>query len=121
MLKLNDEEVALLRDYVGGEEDVDAFLTGIFARFDLQCVILTLGEQGCRVVSKEGDFSGGGAKTTGREYSGCWRCFYGGLCRAFTRWRTDADMRRASQCRWRFCHDTGWRDAAVARAFSGFL
>lgn len=52
VLKLNDEEVVLLRDYVGGEEDVDVFLTGILARFDLQCVILTLGEQGCRVVSE---------------------------------------------------------------------
>ena len=54
VLKLNDEEVVLLRDYVGGEEDVDAFLTGILARFDLQCVILTLGEKGCRVVSGDG-------------------------------------------------------------------
>ena len=54
VLKLNDEEVVLLRDYVGGEEDVDVFLTGILARFDLQCVILTLGEQGCRVVSDGG-------------------------------------------------------------------
>ena len=54
VLKLNDEEVVLLRDYVGGEEDVDVFLTGICVRFDLRCVILTLGEQGCRVVSEEG-------------------------------------------------------------------
>ena len=54
VLKLNDEEVVLLRDYVGGEEDVDVFLTGIRARFDLQCVILTLGEQGCWVVSEGG-------------------------------------------------------------------
>ena len=54
VLKLNDEEVVLLRDYVGGEEDVDAFLTDICVRFDLQCVILTLGEKGCRVVSKDG-------------------------------------------------------------------
>ena len=46
--------MVLLRDYVGGEEDVDVFLTGICARFDLRCVILTLGEQGCRVVSEEG-------------------------------------------------------------------
>ena len=54
VLKLNDEEVGLLRDYVGGEEDVDVFLTGIRARFDLRCVILTLGEQGCWVVSEGG-------------------------------------------------------------------
>ena len=53
VLKLNDEEVVLLRDYVGGEEDVDVFLTGVLARFDLQCVILTLGEQGCRVVGED--------------------------------------------------------------------
>ena len=54
VLKLNDEEVVLLRDYVGGEEDVDAFLIDICARFDLQCVILTLGEQGCRVLGEDG-------------------------------------------------------------------
>ncbi|MDE2830061.1 MAG: carbohydrate kinase, partial [Gemmatimonadota bacterium] len=54
VLKLNDEEVVLLRDYVGGEEDVDAFLTDICVRFDLQCVILTLGEYGCRIVSEGG-------------------------------------------------------------------
>ncbi len=54
VLKLNDEEVVLLRDYVGGEEDVDAFLTDICVRFDLQCVILTLGEHGCRIVSEGG-------------------------------------------------------------------
>ncbi len=54
VLKLNDEEVVLLRDYVGGEEDVDAFLTDICARFDLQCVILTLGEQGCRILGEDG-------------------------------------------------------------------
>ena len=54
VLKLNDEEVVLLRDYVGGKEDVDAFLTDICVRFDLQCVILTLGEHGCRIVSEGG-------------------------------------------------------------------
>ncbi len=54
VLKLNDEEVVLLRDYVGGEEDVDAFLTDICARFDLRCVILTLGEQGCRILGEDG-------------------------------------------------------------------
>ncbi len=54
VLKLNDEEVVLLRDYVGGKEDVDAFLTDICARFDLRCVILTLGEQGCRILGEDG-------------------------------------------------------------------
>ncbi len=54
VLKLNDDEVPLLRDYVGGVEDVDAFLTTIRQRFDLQCAILTLGARGCRVASDAG-------------------------------------------------------------------
>ena len=54
VLKLNDEEVPLLRDYVGGVADVDAFLIELRMRFDLQCVVLTLGADGCRVISHAG-------------------------------------------------------------------
>ena len=54
VLKLNDEEVPVLRDYVGGVADVDAFLTTLRVRFDLQCVILTLGADGCRVIGDAG-------------------------------------------------------------------
>jgi len=60
ILKLNDEEVVLLREYVGGAEDVDAFLESVRTRFNLRCVILTLGEMGCRVVSPEGIFKAHG-------------------------------------------------------------
>jgi fructokinase len=64
VLKLNDEEVPLLREYVGGSEDVDEFLGDVLTRYDLRCVIMTLGEKWCRVVSKEGVFGARGKKQT---------------------------------------------------------
>lgn len=54
VLKLNGGEVPVLRDYVGGVADVDDFLTELRARFDLQCVVLTLGADGCRVIGDAG-------------------------------------------------------------------
>ena len=54
VLKLNGEEVPVLRDYVGGVADVDDFLTELRARFDLQCVVLTLGADGCRAIGDAG-------------------------------------------------------------------
>lgn len=62
VLKLNDDEVPLLRKYVGGSEDVDEFLRDVLTRFDLRFAIMTLGEQGCRVVGKEGVFAARGEK-----------------------------------------------------------
>jgi fructokinase len=54
VLKLNEEEVPILRSYVGGVEDSDAFLRDLLVRFDLQWVILTLGQAGCCVYGASG-------------------------------------------------------------------
>lgn len=54
VVKLNDDEVSVLRDYVGGSDDGDAFLDGLRDRFDLDLIVLTLGADGCRVFDGEG-------------------------------------------------------------------
>lgn len=61
VLKLNDDEVALLRSYVGGMDDVDAFLGEIRTRFQLKWIVLTMGEKGCRVFGPQGIVHTGGA------------------------------------------------------------
>lgn len=49
VVKLNEEEVASLRLYVGGAEDRDVFLNELCSRFSLDWVVLTLGADGCCV------------------------------------------------------------------------
>ena len=53
VMKLNDEEVPILRDYVGGCEDGDEFLLELRDRFALDVIILTLGADGCRVFEQD--------------------------------------------------------------------
>ncbi|MDP6037315.1 MAG: carbohydrate kinase [Candidatus Latescibacteria bacterium] len=62
VLKLSDEEVPLLREYVDGSGGVDGFWADVLTRYELRCVILTLGEKGCRVVSAECVFEVQGEK-----------------------------------------------------------
>jgi fructokinase len=54
VVKLNEDEVALLRLYVGGSMDRDVFLHELRARFNLDWVILTLGALGCCVFGENG-------------------------------------------------------------------
>jgi fructokinase len=54
VLKLNDEEVPLIRSFVGGVEDLDTFLDDLRVRYHLQWVVLTLGQGGCRVFGSDG-------------------------------------------------------------------
>ncbi len=54
VVKLNDDEVPVLRHYIGGSSDDDLFLADVQKRFDLHEVVLTLGEQGCRIFSSCG-------------------------------------------------------------------
>jgi fructokinase len=51
VVKLNDDEVPILRGYIGGDEDLDEFLKGLLKRFALDLVVLTLGADGCRIFS----------------------------------------------------------------------
>ena len=49
VIKLNEDEVAQLRLYVGGAKDRDVFLNELVTRFNLDWVVLTLGADGCCV------------------------------------------------------------------------
>jgi len=53
VVKLNEDEVALLRMYVGGAEDMDVFLNDLRVRFNLDLVVLTLGANGCCVFGED--------------------------------------------------------------------
>ncbi len=55
LLKLSEEEVPILREYLGGIGDEAAFLLDLRDRFDTERVVLTLGAGGCRVLGPEGD------------------------------------------------------------------
>ncbi len=55
LLKLSQDEVPILRDYVEGVEDDTVFLLDLLESFRIEWVVLTLGAQGCRVVGPEGD------------------------------------------------------------------
>ena len=56
VLKLNDEEVPVLREYVSGPADTRDFLRSIRHRFDIETVVLTLGDAGCRVSAEDVGF-----------------------------------------------------------------
>ena len=57
LLKLNDEEVGVLRDYVGGDTDDGQFLLEILDRYAIERAVLTLGANGCRVIDRSVDIS----------------------------------------------------------------
>ena len=54
VLKLSDEEVPILRDYVGGVPDEEVFLLDLMAAFEFERVVLTRGAAGCLAVGPEG-------------------------------------------------------------------
>lgn len=51
VVKLNDDEIATLHSYVGGNKDRDTFLIDLLKRFALDVVVLTLGADGCRIFT----------------------------------------------------------------------
>ena len=55
LLKLNDEEVRILRGYLGGSEDDGDFLREVCERFRIGRAVLTLGAEGCRVIGPRED------------------------------------------------------------------
>jgi fructokinase len=55
ILKLNVDEVPILQQYLGGEDDPISFCRDIQERFQIRQVVLTLGADGCRVLGPEGD------------------------------------------------------------------
>jgi fructokinase len=57
LLKLNDEELGILRDYVGGDEDDGQFLKEILDRYGIERAVLTLGKDGCRIIDRSIDIS----------------------------------------------------------------
>jgi fructokinase len=57
LLKLNDEEIPVLRAYVGGTEDPREFLRELRHRYNIPTIVLTLGARGCRVSADNVDFS----------------------------------------------------------------
>lgn len=57
LLKLNDEEVGTLRDYVGGDPDDGDFLRDLTARYAIARVVVTMGARGCRVIDRETDLA----------------------------------------------------------------
>lgn len=118
VLKLNGGEVPVLRDYVGGVADVDDFLTELRARFDLQCVVLTLGADGCRVIGDAGICQAVGEKRRVVNTVGA-GCVHSGIRPAFAQRRDDPNLRRTRQCHRRLRHHAGQRDADVAREVSG--
>jgi fructokinase len=56
LLKLNDEEVPVLRSYIGGSNDSRAFVRELRHRFNITTVVLTMGADGCRVFANDVDF-----------------------------------------------------------------
>ena len=94
VLKLNDEEIPLLREYVGGDQDDDAFLWAVWQQFDLRCIVLTLGAKGCRIVSDYGIFDVAGEKTTVENTVGAGDAF----AAAFVlNWLKGADLQVCAQ------------------------
>ena len=59
-LKLNDEETAILREYVGGARDDREFVKEIRREFGIDTVVLTMGANGCRVFAQNVDFKAPG-------------------------------------------------------------
>ncbi|SVE40368.1 uncharacterized protein METZ01_LOCUS493222, partial [marine metagenome] len=57
LLKLNNEEIPVLRSYVGGATDAREFLKELRHRYRINTVVLTLGARGCRVFAENVDFS----------------------------------------------------------------
>lgn len=57
LLKLNEEEVPVLRSYVGGATDAREFLKELRHRYCINTVVLTLGARGCRIFAENVDFS----------------------------------------------------------------
>lgn len=57
LLKINDEEIPILRSYVGGPCDHRDFLRDVRHRFEIDTIVLTLGGRGCRVSAANVDFS----------------------------------------------------------------
>ena len=55
MLKLNGEEIRVLREYLGGEQDGAAFLQQVRERFGISWVLVTVGSRGCRVMGSGGE------------------------------------------------------------------
>ncbi len=54
VLKLSDEELPVLRDYVEGSPDEEAFLSDLMASFEIERVVLTRGAAGCLTAGPEG-------------------------------------------------------------------
>ncbi|MCZ6632803.1 MAG: carbohydrate kinase [bacterium] len=55
ILKLNVDEVPILRQYLGGVDDPTSFCRDIRERFQIRQIVLTMGAGGCRVLGPEGD------------------------------------------------------------------
>lgn len=56
LLKLNDQEIPVLRCFWGGPSDDREFLKALRWEFGIDTIVLTLGEDGCRVFSDDIDF-----------------------------------------------------------------
>lgn len=62
LVKLSEEELATLRGYFPGEGDEAAYIHGLAERFELELVVVTLGERGCRVHGPEGVLEAAGER-----------------------------------------------------------
>jgi fructokinase len=64
VVKLSEPEIPILRGYLNGTEDDALFIVNLRGKFSLDCVILSLGEKGCRVLGENHDFT---LETTSRD------------------------------------------------------
>ena len=64
VVKLSEPEIPILRGYLNGTEDDALFIVNLRARFSLDCVVLSLGEKGCRVLGEDHNFT---LETTSRD------------------------------------------------------
>ncbi len=63
LLKLSEEEWPALRRYLEGPEDEAEYARQLRAQYDLELVVVTLGERGCRVHGAEGVVEAPGVRT----------------------------------------------------------
>ena len=56
VLKLNDDEVTVLRTCIEGASDDRDYLRNLRREFEIETIVLTLGQHGCRIFSNDIDF-----------------------------------------------------------------
>ena len=57
VVKLSGPEIPILRRYLGGGQADGQFLKNLRSRYSLDCVVLSLGERGCRVFDGGDEFT----------------------------------------------------------------